>query len=105
MQQWMCATVVRADNPLHVVLSNNVSAVVSTTTCTKPVPVASCASGERLAVYVIISARTGDTRKHVDCRCQQQKRHANLLVLEVRRMDISHPSISRDCPDNSRKGR
>ena len=98
MQQWMCATVVPADNPLHVVLSNNVSAVVSTTTCTKPVPVAFCASGERLAVYVIISARTGDTEIMLTAAASSRSDIPDLLVLEVRRMDISHPFISRDSP-------
>ena len=98
MQQWMCATVVPADNPLHVVSSNNECAVVSIATCTKPVPVAPATSGERLAEYVIISARTGDTEDMLTAAASSRNDDIRDLL---RRIDISHLSTSRDSPDDS----
>ena len=97
MQQWMCATVVTPDNPLHVVLATNECAVVSITTCAKPVPVAPSTSGERLVAYVIIAARTGDTGNMLTAAASSRNDIRDLLILlilEVRRMDISHLSTS-----------
>ncbi len=47
VQQWMCATVVVPDRPLHCESMDKVCAVSSNTTVTMPLPVAPTASGCR----------------------------------------------------------
>ena len=91
----MCATVVPADNPLHVVLSDNECAVVSIATCTKPVPFAPGTSGESLAEYVIISARTGDTENMLTAAASSRNDDIRDLL---RHIDISHLSTRREFP-------